>query len=53
MKAIIENGKVNSGIQSCFIAEYGVGIKIPYTLIAHLRVFAKCGSRFCFVYHSL
>lgn len=26
MKAIIENGKVNSGIQSCFIAEYGVGI---------------------------
>ena len=26
MKTIIENGKVNSGIQSCFIAEYGVGI---------------------------
>lgn len=26
MKAIIENGKINSGIQSCFIAEYGVGI---------------------------
>lgn len=26
MKAIIENGKANSGIQSCFIAEYGVGI---------------------------
>lgn len=26
MKAIIENGKVNSGIQSCFIAEYGVEI---------------------------
>lgn len=26
MKAIIENGKVNSEIQSCFIAEYGVGI---------------------------
>lgn len=28
-------------------------IKIPYTLIAHLRVLAKCGSRFCFVYHGL
>lgn len=26
MKTIIENGKVNSGIQSCFIAEYGVEI---------------------------
>lgn len=26
MKAIIENGKANGGIQSCFIAEYGVGI---------------------------
>lgn len=26
MKTIIENGKVNSGIQSCFIAEYGVRI---------------------------
>lgn len=26
MKAIIENGKINGGIQSCFIAEYGVGI---------------------------
>jgi hypothetical protein len=23
MKAIIENGKINGGIQSCFIAEYG------------------------------
>ena len=28
MKAIIENGKVNSGIQRWFIAEYGVGIVI-------------------------
>lgn len=26
MKAIIENGKINDGIQSCFISEYGVGI---------------------------
>lgn len=26
MKAIIENGKVNDGIQSCFISEYGTGI---------------------------
>lgn len=26
MKAIIENGKINGGIQSCFISEYGVGI---------------------------
>lgn len=24
MKAIIENGKINDGIQSCFISEYGV-----------------------------
>ena len=29
MKAIIENGKINSGIQSCFISEYGVGIVFP------------------------
>lgn len=28
-------------------------IKIPYTLIANLRVLAKCGSRFCFMYHGL
>lgn len=27
--------------------------KIPYTLIVHLRVLAKCGSRFCFMYHGL
>jgi hypothetical protein len=26
MKAIIENGKISDGIQSCFISEYGVGI---------------------------
>lgn len=26
MKAIIKNGKINNGIQSCFISEYGVGI---------------------------
>lgn len=26
MKAIIENGKVNDGIQGCFIGECGIGI---------------------------
>lgn len=26
MKTIIENGKINDGIQSCFISEYGVRI---------------------------
>lgn len=26
MKAIIENGKVNYGIQGCFIGECGIGI---------------------------
>ena len=26
MKKIIENGKVNSGIQNCFISKYGVEI---------------------------
>lgn len=26
MKTIIENGKINGGIQSCFISEYGIRI---------------------------
>ena len=26
MKKIIENGKVNSGIQNCFISKYGIEI---------------------------
>lgn len=39
MKAIIENGKINDGIQSCFISEYGgrmvikeQSAKIPYKI---------------------
>ena len=26
MKTIVENGKVNNGIQSCFISQYGIKI---------------------------
>ena len=39
MKAIIENGKTNYGIQNCSILTSGIGIdiKTPYTLIAQLR----------------
>lgn len=52
MKAIIENGKINDGIRNDhYIIK--LSAKIPYTLIAHLRVLAKCGSRFCFMYHGL
>lgn len=34
MKAIIENGKVNSGIQSCFIRDYGIGIVFHNSYLA-------------------
>lgn len=34
MKAIIENGKVNSGIQSCFIGKYGIGIVFHNSYLA-------------------
>lgn len=37
MKAIIENGKINGGIQSCFIAEYGVGVVFNRYLMRYIN----------------